>query len=365
MFRTRSQLPTAFPAARPIYVKKYSLYDEETSQRDLLRIAHSASGHDTLWIKRDDIFRGTPSRRVIPPTTFELAPGPPRSNTKRSPPQLTEWNADIHTDDDPFNLDELEEFKSTDLSFLMLKRPHSEEPADTPPLKRRKLDVASLRDMIPQPHVMPSPMAPSTKTKSVPAYSKSKPIPIPPHTIPLPAPPPYSRRSWVIPVRGALPWRHATSAVLLLDSTDPPDPPDPKTHEEIAWTAPALREFWSFLLSVRDLHAVGLSFNVSSQDWSYSSSQPTYTEISGMGGQPQSVSSAAAPSVVSSARQGIGTMPLSFLDHIKVYHDAAHSMSIRTILDVWPFEPGGRKIRLLKGARLVLLDERSKGVLIS
>ena len=203
----------------------------------------------------------------------------------------------------------------------------------------------------------------STKTASVPAYSKAKPIPIAPHTLPLAAPLPYSRRTWVIPVRGALPWRHATGAVLLLDPADPPLPPDPKTNEELAWTSDALRAFWIFLGLMRELHALGLSFHFS-QHFS-SNSEPSFTEISGMGAQPLSVDSRATPSIAASSHQGVGTVPLSSVDHIKVYHDAAHSMPIRTILDVWAFEPAdGRKIRLLKGARLVLLDERSSGIFV-
>ncbi|KAJ6591190.1 hypothetical protein DFH09DRAFT_1138900 [Mycena vulgaris] len=335
MFRTRSQLPPrpGFSAARPIHVHEYSLVTEESFERDLLRIGHSAAGHDALWVSRDEVFRGTPTTQA-------------------------------DSDDD---IKELEDFKSTDLSLLFgtPKRSHSEEPFDEPPPKRRKLDVGSLRDVVPQPHALPSPGSVSTTILSIPPYSKSKPIPIAPHTLPLSAPPPYSRRSWVIPVRGVLPWQHATSAVLLLDSTDPPEPPDPIMHEEIAWTTPALRSFWSFLLLMRDIHALGLSFNVS--QYFSSNSQPTYTDISGMGAQALSIGSRAPPpSTVSSSRQGIGVVPLSSLDHIKVYHDAAHSMRIRSILDAWAFEPGeGEKIRLIKSARLVLLDERSKGVLVS
>ncbi|KAJ7093927.1 hypothetical protein B0H15DRAFT_776339, partial [Mycena belliarum] len=267
---------------------------------------------------------------------------PPRSNTERAPLNLLEWNESLDSREDAFDTDELEEFKSTDFGFLIpraTKRSLSEPPDEPPPSKRRKLDMASLGGILPQPHALPSPASISTKTQSVPAYSRKKPIPIAPHALPILPPPPYSRRSWVIPLRGVLPWEHATSAVFLLDPTDPPEPPDPKTHEEIAWTAAALRSFWSFLISARDLHAVGLSFHVMSS---------------------------VEPSTVLSSHQGIGTLPLVYSDHIKVYHDAAHSMRIRNLLHVWAFEPGdGVKIRLLKGARLVLLDERSKGILVS
>lgn len=55
------------------------------------------------------------------------------------------------------------------------------------------------------------------------------------------------------------------------------------------------------------------------------------------------------------------------LDHFKVYHDATNAMQIRNVLDAWSFKPDSdapaAKIRVLKGAILALVDERSKGVL--
>ncbi|KAJ7507355.1 hypothetical protein B0H11DRAFT_2219170 [Mycena galericulata] len=345
MFRTHSQLPFGSSAARPISVNQYSLYPEESTDHDLIRAGRVAAGHDTRWISAVKISR-TPTGAS---TTYEFARGPPESSSKRSPSNLKEWNTSIDSSDDVFSLDQLEEFKNTDLDLLLLvnvKRAHAEGSMDEPPLKRRKLDVASLRNVLPQPHILPSIEPNSIKSNSVTAYSRSKPIPIPPHTLPLPSPVPYTRRSWVVPVRGSLPWQHATSAVMLLDFTDPPEPPDPITHEEITWTAAALASFWSFLL-----------------EYFSSNSQPTYTELSGMGAQLLSSDIGTAPSIASSSRRA--TMPLNLIDHIKVYHDAATSMQIRNILDVWVLETGESKIRLLKGARLVLLDERSKGVLVS
>lgn len=155
---------------------------------------------------------------------------------------------------------------------------------------------------------------------------------------------------------------------MLLDPSEPPEPPDPKTRNEITWTTPALASFWNFLLSVRDRNTVGpvgLSFHVS--PYFSSNSQLTYTELSGMGAQPLSQDPAAAAgasySMAFSARRL--NVPLTLVDHIKVYHNAADSMRFRSILDAWRFEMGGNKIRLLRGARFALLDERSKGVLVS
>jgi len=76
-------------------------------------------------------------------------------------------------------------------------------------------------------------------------------------------------------------------------------------------------------------------------------------------------------------------MPLSSVDHIKVYHDVEYAMFLRNVWDAWGFslqaegvegvldqdrrgESGTkmRKVRVLKGAKLVLVDERSTGVLL-
>ncbi|KAF7342046.1 hypothetical protein MVEN_01791900 [Mycena venus] len=371
MFRTRSQLPFGSSAARPIVVNQYSLYTESSSDQDLLLRGRLAVGHDILWINPNRGLRGTLAGPAqIWSTAFELGWKPPKNNTERSLLNFSEWDGSIGSSDDIFSLDELQEFKNTDLSFLFLgntKRLYSEGSLQERAPKRRKLDVASLRNVIPQPHVLPTIASVSTKKSSITAYSKSEPFPIPPHTLPLPDPLPYTRRSWVIPVRGSLPWQHATSAVVLLDSTDTPEPADPNAHEEIVWTAAALGSFWSFLLLLRDKSTVGplgLSFHVSQNVTS--NLQPTYPELSGMGAQPLTQNTEAAASTMSSLRPV--AIPLTFIDHIKVYHDAAQSMQLRNLLDAWAFEngeAGTSRIRLLKGSRLVLLDERAKGIFVS
>lgn len=92
------------------------------------------------------------------------------------------------------------------------------------------------------------------------------------------------------------------------------------------------------------------------------------------------------------------------MDHIKVYHDVAYTMYLRNVLDAWGYhfrpardenprviddengtnkaewkdDEGGerqiisptaevksKKVRMLKGAILVLVDESSNGVLLS
>ena len=61
-------------------------------------------------------------------------------------------------------------------------------------------------------------------------------------------------------------------------------------------------------------------------------------------------------------------VPLS-VDYMKIYHEGPRRMIVRTALDVWGYnldaKDGSQKVRPLKGAKLVLLDHRSRGVLIS
>ena len=61
---------------------------------------------------------------------------------------------------------------------------------------------------------------------------------------------------------------------------------------------------------------------------------------------------------------------LSMVDYIKINHDAPCRLYVRSALDAWSYEVSDadgcvKKIRLLKGARLVLVDACSRGIQIS
>ncbi|KAJ6618727.1 hypothetical protein B0H10DRAFT_2217459 [Mycena sp. CBHHK59/15] len=150
MFRTRSQLPAGSAAVRPTIVNEYSLYPERSSDLDLLREGESASGRGSLWISNSrPLSLGTRGTSA----TFVYGQLPPDSNTKRSLPNLKEWNANVDSDDEVCDLNELEEFFCTDMNSVTLtptKRVFPEEGDSEHPLKRRKLDLASLRNVIPQ-----------------------------------------------------------------------------------------------------------------------------------------------------------------------------------------------------------------------
>ena len=164
---------------------------------------------------------------------------------------------------------------------------------------------------------------------------------------------PYVQSIWIVPVRGVMPWRECSSAVVL--SLPPSGDPDPLLpfydNHEITWTHPSLLGFWSFLLAIRDAHTLGpmaLSFHTAS------SPDPDRVVVA----------------------NGSSHSSLLEVDHVRIYHDAACAMLIRNVLDAWAYstghpnekgsevEPKPRKIRVLKGTKLVLLDDCSKAIVI-
>jgi hypothetical protein len=143
------------------------------------------------------------------------------------------------------------------------------------------------------------------------------------------------------------------------------------------WSNLSILEFWKFLVAIKDAQTLGpisLSFHAASPPVTQSLS---VTQAAGCD------STAAQPPVPT--RHPGSQSPLRILDHIKIYHDVRYAMYIRNVLDAWSFDGGITslqnkgsvigmvgsdsaemvKIRVLKGSRLVLVDEKSKGVLVS
>lgn len=277
-----------------------------------------------------------------------------------------------------FNLYDLEEFLSTDLNCPDEEKP----PIELPNEEADALDLTDLYGIIPRPHIHPSAFSlkPFEPVHAVP-YRHSEPVLITPHSLPLAPAPPYSRYSWLVPVRGVLPWDGSTPAVVLHSSIQLPQPPTSgDIRDPIKWTHPCLQAFWSFLLSLRDSRSVGLiglSFHATRPPAPHlnpslhRSPERVHSASTGPGSyairpQLQQIS-VTAPSLLIAPRAG-----LSSVDYVKVYHQGPCAMYVRNALHVWSytFNPDLEatregKIRLLKGARLVLLDERSKGILIS
>lgn len=189
----------------------------------------------------------------------------------------------------------------------------------------------------------------SKRQPDIPPYKKSERIMISPYKLPLDGLTEWDRCTWLIPIRGKLPWPESTSAALPGSSQIIPIPPNPEFNK-ITWTQRAISQFWSFLLKIREagtLGPFGLSFHP----------PPSHFD-------PEK-SSKSKPTQMNTYVASTSVVSLSAVDHIKIYHDWPRSLQIRTIIDAWQFENDeGKKIRLLVGAKLALLDDRSRGIMI-
>ncbi|KAF8892998.1 hypothetical protein BD779DRAFT_1670007 [Infundibulicybe gibba] len=328
--------------------------------RSLVEVACSTSG----W-RYASKFPGTPrARRVAERSYMYFKPPPAAASMGRRKPvtELKEWGAPIDQNDDIFRLDQLEDFISTDITHL----------SSLEPVNQNKLD-SSLHAVLPQPHFLPTKFHPPTSDPPpVPPYKRAKPISLLPSIAPF-SPQPFSRYSWLVPIRGTLPWDHCTSAIVLESLSALPVPPDCKATNQLTWTRPCVCAFWTFLLTVRTvgtLGSIGVSFHAA--PWVDSAGSYQQSLDGAQGYSEQRMHETETP--LESAGDRYRSV-LSGIDHIKVYHEAPNAMYLRNALDIWaykvpkdavgPDESKPQKIRMLRGARLVLIDERSKGILNS
>jgi hypothetical protein len=210
---------------------------------------------------------------------------------------------------------------------------------------------------------------------------------------------PYSRSAWIIPIRGILPWKGCTSAVMLDEVENmPPSSPGPITSPaqndyHIAWTRISVASFWDFLLAIQQAKTLGpisISFHAASPPI-ISFTRPT-NELD----QDTNRSTFSKDITSKSFENSVFRPSLQVVDHIKVYHDVTYAMYLRNVLDAWSYhfrpthdvgsrvhdegdatgmagerqtiplinEAESKKVRILKGAALVLVDESSNGVLL-
>ncbi|KDR77294.1 hypothetical protein GALMADRAFT_225410 [Galerina marginata CBS 339.88] len=284
--------------------------------------------------------------------------------------EIKEWGSSV-TEDEVFNMDDLEEFTGSGYGHILegktaahvssvnsqssKKRENNASPENEPEPKKRKLHVGSLYNVIPQPHMHPSPFSPSeARTKGKP-YKRVDPIFISPYTTLSSSD--DTRWAWLIPVRGAFRWEHCTSGEFLDNSHLLPIPPTPGSPDRVSWTEASLRGFWQFLLDLRNvgsLGSLGISFHAARD-------KPS-----------QASKFSASDSILTPSRATLDTSlnpssQTSMVDYIKVYHDAPKALYVRYALDIWQYRKtsGDDKIRVLKGARLVLVDEASQGIAVS
>ncbi|KAH9829988.1 uncharacterized protein C8Q71DRAFT_385465 [Rhodofomes roseus] len=318
---------------------------------------------------------------------------------------------DANDEHETFSLDKLNEFESTDFDRASRKAPaaqnqtHRRKASDSAegssPRKKQRLGLPdiSLHSAIPRPHFY----FPPDDILAVPApeigldryLTKNPPFPIPPRTyysMHKALDEKYARTAWIVPIRGTPPWQGCTPASVLepgqasnrtMSEMFHPRAPEnyapgnlPAGH--IIWTHDALAAFWGFLLDVRSggaLGAISLSFNPAPPPQLESS---TSSAVGGRNAAGRAVSSDPSTARGSSSNAVQNTHPtLLGMDHFKIYHDTRYSMHLRRVLHAWSFEIRNSeaveeifgdalpstKIRLFKGARLVLLDGRSKGLL--
>ncbi|KAH7928836.1 hypothetical protein BV22DRAFT_1126199 [Leucogyrophana mollusca] len=383
----------------------------------LVNAASSSSG----WVNRSPGFDSS---------TFKLnfgklympAMGPPKLSVQAQQGRdrgLKEWGAPLDDEDDCFALADLEEFESADFSSILAVhrnklQPHSVSPhpcvvpqhrsrptspvllPEEPPRKRLRFDASSISSVIPQPHFLAAPSASflPPDTRRITPYTKVKPHPIAPYThssLEQLISSPYSRGTWLIPIRGSLPWEGSTRASILEPISDglgpaedlrpsgPLNGQDNTSH--ITWTHESVKSFWQFLVSIqraKTLGPISLSFHAAPSNTAFSVNATSKTSVSSVNqynslpGSKPSIEDDGFSAYVCSAR-------MQMTDFIKVYHDAKYTMYIRNVLDAYQFVLGPKsatvdtsfgdpkkpeKIRILKGARLVFLDDCSKGAFL-
>ena len=176
--------------------------------------------------------------------------------------------------------------------------------------------------------------------------------------------------AWLIPVRGTLPWENCTSGAFLDASRTIPTPSSPIVDDQISWTQGSILKFWDFLLRLREvgkLGPLGISFNCSLQ----SRISPVTTDVDQQVHiDPDLLFLNVTNDTIPYLQETCSNLNLSMVDYIKVNHDAPCRLYVRSALDAWSYEVKDtdgsiKKIRLLKGARLVLVDACSRGIQIS
>ena len=188
----------------------------------------------------------------------------------------------------------------------------------------------------------------------------------------------FRRPAWLIPIHGSLPWDGASTAVILEETLVASRSPSPCLHVPVAqpfaitWTPDSLQHFWTFLGSVQQAKHLGplsLSFHAAPAEafsTGDSISEPLWESNHPYHHHHLSKHSTGS---LDDFTTGICKAHLEVIDHIQVFHDVPYSLSLRNLLDAYQYEPANaevpgrsgandRKIRILKGARLVCMDER-------
>ncbi|KAI6038650.1 hypothetical protein EDC04DRAFT_2603816 [Pisolithus marmoratus] len=161
-------------------------------------------------------------------------------------------------------------------------------------------------------------------------------------------------------------------------------------RHKIIWTPEILVDFWDFLLQLQQatqLGPISLSLHAASSDTILAAGTASdsteesvnnpYYQFHQYGFKSRTTVGSRLPSLDSFAPY-VYRAQLEATDYIKVYHDVAHSLSLRNVLDAYrygrsrsvagagdaPMQGGPGNFRVLKGARLAFMDERSKAAFV-
>ncbi|KAG1732117.1 hypothetical protein EDB19DRAFT_1831444 [Suillus lakei] len=202
-----------------------------------------------------------------------------------------------------------------------------------------------------------------------------------------------TKAAWLIPVRGSLPWDDATCATILAppqapqrDDTPPlPSGPAPSRDgiSRITWTHHSIVHFWQFLISIQEaknLGPIAIFFHSAPSDTAFALDSALGLTAESGNRPVQPAQLGASPALSDGFSDQVCRAQLEATDFIKVYHDTKYSFRLRNILDAYSYIPEAtaserrldreiaglmRKIRLLRLARLVIVDNLSKAVLMS
>ena len=196
-----------------------------------------------------------------------------------------------------------------------------------------------------QPHIYPSPFLSSISQPKGRPFNRNQPVFFAPYSE-------FSlhddaRVAWLIPIQGAFPWGACTPG-MLLDSSELPS----LQPNLVQWNPASLIKFWQFLLALRNsglLGALGVSLQLSNSfgmtlGGDYSHSNPVSLSHEPMDSKTDLISA----------------------DYIKLYHDASRTFYVRKAVDCWSYQTESEvsKVRILKGAKIPLLDEVSIAILV-
>ncbi|KAH8112283.1 hypothetical protein DFH11DRAFT_518266 [Phellopilus nigrolimitatus] len=333
-----------------------------------------------------------------PPLASSLRYGHGKKKLKKV---VNQWGDLDDTKGKAIDKKKLREFRGTDFSYLLTRKKPLNQPQQIHDRKRsldeeqgvdlqrekkrRRIESASLYDLIPQPHHHPHPAVAPGQSLDTDIMKRFLPYSKAPffastrystEEVGLYFKDPFARSAWIVPVRGKLPWIDASHARLL----DTLGSASEANRQSINWTPFLLRNFWQDLLEIRNRRVLGafsFSFHVGAAEKEGQISKHTFfdrtdsrrTKVPPLADPPTPVN-------------------LAQCTYIKIYHDVRYALYVRSVLDAWrteieledepstpPDAPGTSrmhmaavptvrklKARPLLGAKLVLVDEASQPV---